>query len=251
VAGRTANIKVKLSSGAFTAELKKNERKVKQSAKRMGKSMGKELDTGFARGQKALRNMGKSMGRMIKQAGTLGAAFATAALVKDSVEIHKSFQDISFLVSKLPGQAMKWQEVQDLVTNAANKTTRTTKEMASAFRQVYVATGDLDYAKESLEMIGRAATASGAPIEQIAQVSEMVRRKWKVTGQAADEMLTAFIAKADKGGLSLDQLSTRLDAVAGEAAEMGLDGMMERRIWRMASPKPLGAFSILGWTSAW
>ncbi|MEA3225136.1 MAG: hypothetical protein U9Q07_04235 [Planctomycetota bacterium] len=185
--------------------------------------MGKELNSGFMRGQKALTNMSKSMGRMIRQAGTIGAAFATGALVRDSIEIHKSFQDISFLVSKLPGQQMKVAEVQTLVTDAANRTTRTTKEMAGAFRQVYVATGDLDYAKESLDMIGRAATASGAPIEQIAQVSEMVRRKWKVTGQAAEEMMTAFIAKADKGGLSLDQLSTRLDAVAGEAAELGLD----------------------------
>ncbi len=226
MAGRTANIKVKLSSGAFTGELKKTEAKVKASGKRMGKSMGKDLNKGFIRGQKALKSMVGSMGRMIRQAGTIGAAFATGALLKDSVEIHKAFQDISFLVSKLPGQAMSWREVQDLVTGAANRTTRTTKEMAASFRQVYVATGDLNYAKESLDMIGKAATASGAPIEQIAQVSEMVRRKWKVTGQAAEEMLTAFIAKADKGGLSLDQLSSRLDAVAGEAAEMGMDASM-------------------------
>ena len=104
MAGRTANIKVKLSSGAFTAELKKNERKVKESGKRMGKSMGRDLNRGFMRGQKALKSMVWSMGRMIKQAGTIGAAFATAALVKDSIEIHTAFQDISFLVSKLPGQ---------------------------------------------------------------------------------------------------------------------------------------------------
>lgn len=223
MAGKTANIKVKLSSGAFTGELKKTEAKVKASGKRMGKSMGRDLNKGFMRGQKALTNMSRSVGRMIKQAGMIGVAFATGALLKDSVEIHKQFQDISFLVSKLPGQSMKVAEVQDLVTQAAERTSRTTSEMAASFRQVYVATGDLAYAKESLDMIGKAATASGAPIEQIAQVSEMVRRKWKVTGKAAEEMLTAFIAKADKGGLSLDQLSTRLDAVAGEAAEMGMD----------------------------
>jgi len=220
---RAANIKIKLSSGAFTGELRRTEQKVKASGKRMGKSLGREMDAGLMRGQRALANMGKSLGRMIKQAGTIGAAFATGALVKDSLDVHKSFQDISFLLSRIPAQAMSWQEVQTLVTAAANDTTRTTKEMAGAFEQVYKATGDLKYSKEILNAIGRTATASGKPIEQIAQVAEMVRRKWKVTGKAAEDAIAQFVEKADKGGLSLDQLSSRLDAVAGEASELGMD----------------------------
>ena len=223
MSNRSAEIKVKLDPSAFRGGLKKGEQQVKASGKRMGKSLGREMDAGIKRGQKALKGMGQSLGRMIKQAGTIGAAFATGALIKDSLDVHKSFQDISFLLSKIPAQAMSWQEVQTLVTNAANDTTRTTKEMASSFEQVYKATGDLKYSKEILQAIGKTATASGKPIEQIAQVAEMVRRKWGVTGKAAEDAIAKFVEKSDQGGLSLDQLSSRLDAVAGEAALAGMD----------------------------
>lgn len=223
MASRTANIKVTLSTSAFTGEMKKTERQVAQSGKRMGQKLGKEMDNGFRKGQKALASMGKDMGRMIKQVGTLGAAFATGALVKDSVEIHKKFQDISFLLSRFPDQAKSWEEVQNMITGAANRTTRTTMEMALAFEQVYKAHGDAKAAAESLDMIGKAATATGAPVEQLAQVAEMIRRKYGATGKEAEEMMAKFVEGSNKGGLSLDSLSTRLDMVVGVAAEMGTD----------------------------
>ena len=223
MASRTANIKVTLSTSAFTGEMKKTERQVAQSGKRMGQKLGKEMDNGFKKGQKALVSMGKSMGRMIKQVGTLGAAFATGALVRDSVEIHKKFQDISFLLSRFPDQAKSWEQVQNMITGAANRTTRTTMEMAGAFEQVYKDVGDASYAAESLDMIGRAATATGAPVEQLATVAGMIKRKWGLTGKAAEEAMAQFVEGSNRGGLSLDSLSSRLDLVAGEAAEMGMD----------------------------
>jgi alkylhydroperoxidase/carboxymuconolactone decarboxylase family protein YurZ len=154
----------------------------------------------------------------------LGGTIATGMLVKDAVELQTLFRDISFLVERVPGQLLSWEQVQEMVTRSAARTGQTTKDMALAFREVYSATGDLQYSVESLDMIGVAATASGKSTVELATIAHMLQRKWGATGETMNDYMARFIEKLDRGGLGLDQLSARFDIVAGEAEAAGMTG---------------------------
>jgi hypothetical protein len=190
----------------------------------MGRKMGRAWSAGLGNVKKTIGGIGKTLTRHIKTMATLGGAVGTGALVKDAVELQTLYRDISFLVERVPGQIMRWKDVQELAEKSAKRTGQTTMGMAKAFRAVYAATGDLQFSKEVLDNIGLAATAAGRDTEQIAIIAHMVRRKWGATGDTMNEMMARFIEKLERGGMSMEDLTSRFDLVAGEAEAAGMKG---------------------------
>lgn len=241
---KTAAIRINLNYGSFQAGMRKLRTDVQKTGERMGRDLEKPLTKGMNSMKRSLAGMGSQLKNTIKNVARIGGTLATGLLVRDAMQLQKTYRDISFLVNRVPGQALKWQDVQKLVTKAADQTGQSSENMAAAFKEVYSATGNLQYTKDSLEMIGRVATASGKSTAEIATVAHMLKRKWGASAGDMESMMVRFIEKLDRGGLGIDQLSSRFDLVAGEAEAAGmrgergisqLFGMMEKLDARMGA----------------
>jgi hypothetical protein len=197
---------------------------VKGAGQKMGSALKKPMSAGLSAARKSLSGLGGEIKNTIKTAATLGGALAAGSLVKDAVKMQSVYRNISFSLSKIPGAAMDWNDVQTMVEENVERSGRSTEELADAFHEVFKATGDAEFARRAIETIGTAATATGEGVGSLAQASQLLKRKFDIGGQGIEDALTRFVNLTGAGGKSLDELTGRFAVMAGEASGAGLEG---------------------------
>jgi len=223
MAMREAGIRVSLKRGDFQAGVKRMTADVQKAGHKMSAAMSRGFVTAGKKMQSVMKGMDRQIAGSIKTMATFGGAFAIGGMIKNSIDLQKQFRDISFLVERIPGQTMDWKAAQELVTDSAMRAGQTIGDMASAFKEVYSATGDLEYTKGAIDSIGIAATATGKSTSELATIAHMLRRKWGATSENMNQLMAQFLEKLDRGGLGIDELSSRMDIAAGEAAAAGMN----------------------------
>lgn len=224
MARRDASVRLTLNAGSFAGGIRDLSRHVDAAGKQMGKAMSKPLQEGFKAGRDAAKGLMNDIKGALKAASTLGGAIGVGAGVKSALEMRTVYADLAFNISKVGKEAMTWQQIQGMIEPVALKTTRSSQEMASAFRTVFEATGDVGYSKASLESIGDAATATGYSVDALANAAQLMQRKFGASAEDMPEMMARFVEKVGVGGAGIDGLGNKFALMAGEAADAGMKG---------------------------
>jgi hypothetical protein len=190
----------------------------------MGSALSGPMSAGLGAAKKSMGGLFRSLKSSVGMALRLGGALSAGLLIKNAASIQSLYRDISFSISKIPGEALNWQQVQSLVEQAVENTGVGAEKLATAFHDVFRATGDLEFSKETIGLIGTTATASGEKVENIAKAAELMRRKFGIGNKEIREGLATFIQLTGSGGKSLDELTGKFAVMAGEAAGAGMEG---------------------------
>ena len=218
-----AQIKLTLDGGQFVGTL----RKVGDDTAKLGKQ-GQRTTTALQRGFDGAKKSAMGLGSVVKKGigllGGLGVAFSAGASIKQAVSLNARFETLAFRVQTATGALTKAAEIQDIVSNSAATTTRTSEEMAGAFEEVFGATKDLAFAKGVMESIGVAATATGEEVGTVATIAQQMQRKFGVSAESVSNSLAQIFEGAQQGGPSFQQLSDVIDTVGASLLQAGLKG---------------------------
>jgi hypothetical protein len=234
---KDAKVRLELAAGGFLSMLQEIERKAKElgqeiegvgeagekAEKKLHPALG-SIKKGFGAARDSIADLGKELKSTLGQVATLGGAVSFGALVHSAIELNDLFDDIAWNVNKVAGNAETVASVQRDIETAAADAKVPVEEMAAAYEKVFKSTGDLKYTKAALEVIGTTATASGESVENLANVAQLLQRKFKVASADLPEAMARFVEKTGVGGKSLDDLSNRFALMAGEASEAGMAG---------------------------
>lgn len=221
---REASIKVSIRRSSFNSDLRGMESQAGATGRKIGNAFRAPMSAGLTSIKQSIAGIGSQIKNTIKRAAQLGGALATGALIKDALEMQGVYRNISFSLSKIPGQIKDWQDVQSMVDTAVENTKQSADKLAESFHEVFKATGDAEFSATAMERVGYAATATGEKVESLAQASQLLKRKFGVTEDSLTDALTRFIQLTGSGGKSLDELTGRFAVMAGEARQAGMQG---------------------------
>lgn len=224
MAQRDASVRLTLNAGSFAGGLRDLSRQADATGRQMGKAMSKPLKEGFKAARNAAGALMNDIKGALKAATTLGGAIGVGAGIKSALEMRTVYADLAFNISKVGKQAMTWQQIQGMIEPVAKKTSRSSQELAGAFKTVFEATGDAEYSKTSLEAIADAANATGYSVDHLANAAQIMQRKFGASAEDMPEMMARFVEKVGVGGASIDAMGPKFALMAGEAADAGLKG---------------------------
>jgi hypothetical protein len=224
MAEREARVRLSMVTGSYLGGLQQ----VSAATKSMLASTAAMAKTAGLAGLSSMKTTALSMASSLKSAlssaVTFGGIAGLTMGIKKGLDLQATYKNLAFNIERATGQAVRWQDVQSTIENAAGATSRTNGEMADSFAKVFRATGDAKFAADSLKTIGTVATATGAEVDELANVTQLLQRKFGVTSNELPDALTRVIEKADAGGVGLGELGNRFALLAGEAAAAGLTG---------------------------
>ncbi len=224
MAAREASLKVTLQPASFQAGLRRMEQMTKASGQRMGRALKEPMSAGLKSAKQSMTGLMNGLKTGIKMAATLGGALSFAGLAKDAISMQNTYRNIAFNVNKVAGNTETWESIQTLVNSTVQKTGRSASELSEAFIEVFEATGDLEFARKSMETIGTTATATGHSIGALATTMQLASRKFDVGADGIDDAMTRMIEKTGVGGKGIEELTNRFAVMAGEAGAAGMKG---------------------------
>lgn len=224
MSSREANVKVTIKTGAAVAGLKTLERETRSTGGRMAAALSSSMKAGLGAAKSTIRDMVGNAVSTLKTAATLGGAFSVAKFVKDAVSMRAVLRDLEFQVNKTGTQAIRWQDLQAEIHRVTDKTATGQTELAEAFKTVFSATGDSKFALASLDAIGTTSAATGDNVAELANVAQLLQRKFGATAETLPEMMARFVEKTGVGGPALEGLGNKFALMAGEAQEAGFKG---------------------------
>jgi hypothetical protein len=224
MAAREASIKVTLLPQSFQSGLRRMENMTKSAGKRMGAALRGPMTAGLKSARTELGGMMSTLKNGVKTVATLGGALAFTGLAKDALQMQNTYKNIAFNVNKVAGNAVEWNDIQQMIADSVQKTGRNADDLSTAFMTVFEATGSMEFAKKSMDIIGTTATATGHSIDALATTMQLASRKFGVGPDEMEEAMTRMIEKTGVGGKGIEELSSRFALVAGEAANAGFKG---------------------------
>ncbi len=224
MAQRDAAVRLTLNAGSFAGGMRDLSRQASSVGQQIGRAMSGPMKAGFKAGRDAAGALMNDIKGALKMATTLGGAIGAGAGIKSAIEMRSVYADLAFNISKVGKEAMTWQQIQGMIEPVAKKTSRSSQEMAAAFKTVFEATGDAEYSKTSLESIADAANATGYSVDHLANAAQIMQRKFGASAKDMPEMMARFIEKVGVGGAGIDGLGPKFALMAGEAAEAGMKG---------------------------
>lgn len=224
MAQRDASVRLSLNAGSFAGGLRQVSREASRVGTQIGRAISVPLKAGFAAGRNAAGALMNDIKGALKAATSLGGAIGAGAGVKNALEMRSIYADLAFNISKTGKEAVTWQQIQTAIEPVALRTSRTSHEMAGAFKEVFEATGDAEFTKASMDTIADAANATGYSVTQLANAAQIMQRKFGASTQDMPDMMAAFVEKVGVGGASIDSMGPKFAAMAGEAAAAGLKG---------------------------
>jgi hypothetical protein len=221
---KTATIRTDLKDGGVTRGLRKMVQGFKGAGRQISTSMKASFKEGFKGAKKGFEGLVKDTGGLMKTAATLGGAFTVVGLAKSAIELQQKYRDLAVNIGSATGEAVRWQDVQETIQGAAQKTKRTSEEMAAAFETINKATQNAEFAAAALIPIGQHATASGKDVLLLADSVQVLQRKFDLAAKDIPGALAVIESKVDQGGELLESLPQKLDQLAAAAVGVGFEG---------------------------
>lgn len=216
-------LRLALDSGDFIGSL----RKVSQQSEKAGKKGAKDFKI-MAKGMEAAKKQAAGLGDKLKSGialvGSLGAAMVGLDRVKGVVNLDAQYRKLAFSIRVATKQAHTSADVQKVVNEAAAATSRTSEEMAAAFGEVFGATKDLEFTKKVMNDIGAAANGTHEEVATVAEITQKMSRKFKVSAEDMKDALAQVAEGANQGGPNFQQMSETMDAMGATMIAAGLKG---------------------------
>jgi hypothetical protein len=224
MATEESKIVVSVERGTFKSSLKGMEREVAASGTRMKSSLSGAFSAGMGNVKNSIKGIFSGIGQHMKTAMTFGGAIGAGVLIKDALQLQTLYRNIAYNMGKMPGQAMKWQDVQALVSRTVANTGAKAEDLAAAFGKIAPEIGNLEGSKKTLEAIGILATATGGSIDTFSDVAIRAVEKFKISTDRLPEAMSQFESLTGIGGPALDDLGRRFGMMAGAASDAGFTG---------------------------
>jgi|GEM_PF-5916594 hypothetical protein len=223
MATEEAKIVVNIERGAFKTALKGMEGEVASSGRRMKSSLSGAFSAGLGNVKNTIKGMFSGIGGHMKTIATFGGAIGAGVLIKDALHLQTLYRNIAYNMSKIPGQAMRWQDVQAVVNKTVEKTGAKAEDLATTFGNLSQEM-DLESAKKTLEAIATMSTATGKSMESFTDVAIRGVEKFKISTNDLPEALAQFESLTDIGGPKLEELGRKFGLLAGAASDAGFVG---------------------------
>jgi hypothetical protein len=220
---REAAVRLTLSNAQFVTSIKR----AGDEVDKVGKKGQKSFDLfGAAAGgaRKSIMNLGGAVKNVLALAGSLGGAFTVGSAIKGALDLQRAYRQIAFGVRDANGRMLEAAAVQKTVERSAAATGQANADMATSFRGLIDATGDVDFARDTLDALGHTSMATGAELSTLVMLADQLHTKF---GVAADQMQTTFaqvFANAKKGGPSFAEFSEVMGSLGAEMLAAGLTG---------------------------
>lgn len=224
MSNREASLRVTIKNQGFLAGMRQLAGNANRAGDRIGKALSEPMKKGFQNATSSMKGMLGGLTGHMKTVATLGGAVSVGKFVKDAMEMQTVYRNIAHNAAKVDDSVRSWRDVQAMIEPIADRTGQNVHELASAFDKVLTSTGDLDYAKASLEAIGTVATASGQDASKYGDLMQMAYRKFGVAGEDAAELIARLDRQLGVGGASIDDISNKFGVMATEASEAGFKG---------------------------
>jgi hypothetical protein len=221
---KTATIRADLKDGGVSRGLRKMVQGFKGAGRQISTSMKASFKEGFKGAKRGFEGLAKDSAGLMKTAATLGGAFTVVGLAKQAIELQQKYRDLAVSIGSATGEAVRWQDVQDTIQGAAEKTNRTSEEMAAAFDTINKATQNAEFAAAALIPIGQHATASGKDVLLLADSVQVLQRKFNLAAKDIPGALSVIESKVDQGGELLESLPAKLDQLSAAAVGVGFEG---------------------------
>lgn len=188
-----AAIRVTADTAPFQADMRKAEKKVKGTAKKMEETLGSSLKRGFGEGKTAAKNLLGSVRDITTQVLTLGGAAGAGALVVSAVQAEKANIALANILSAVQDKTVGVAEAQKLVADAA------------------LATGEsMDVIRISAQNLTTAAKA-GMDLEDVLVRSTKMAQRFNVEGGKMSEIWGRVIGGGFAG--SVDEAEALIEQV--------------------------------------
>lgn len=220
---KEASVILKLKIGDFVGSLRQVSNEIANAGKKAASSIAPGTKS-LQSMRKASMDLGRSLVGTISNAAKFGGVFAIGGAVKHAQDMQGKYGDLAFTIGRVTGKAMKWQDVQKQIEPVAIATTRSSDELADAMKRIFAETGDAKYSAAALFAVGKAATASGKPVEELADLAGVLQKKYGATAATLPGMIATALEKTSGGGASLEQVVGSFGKLAQEARAAGLTG---------------------------
>lgn len=220
---REAAIRATLNTAGFIGGLRQMGDATKSYGRAASKALKEGLAEGAREGQRVLRESGARVKELLTTGATLGGAFSFEESIKGAVEMNSKFRQIAYAVTDATGEATSWQEVQEKIEGSATATHNAIGGVADAFELVRQKTNNVRFAEESMDSVGKFATATRLDLNLVGGAAASLQQKFGATAEAVPKML-AEILKAGKGNAGFQEIAPQIDRIGAISMEAGLKG---------------------------
>lgn len=193
---------------------------------------GRDADRFSARLQGSLRGASQAISAFASKAGSELQAFAGRELGGSLGSNARGVLQLRDAISALAVSSGRGGEIVGSLKEQIQKTATAANQLqgnvTEALQAFVEKTGDLDTARKNIELYGKAATATGAAVKDLALVGVELSDKLGIKNQASSFAILATQAKA--GAIELKDLATkgpRIFSVAASAGATGERGLRE------------------------
>lgn len=220
---REAAVRLTLSNAQFVTSMKQAGDVVQGTAVRSKKSMdafGASADK--VKGK--IDAIGGAARMATRYAISLGGAFTIGSSLKDAVMLQRSYRQIAFGVRDANGQMLRAADVQRVVERSAAAAGQKNAEMATTFRDLIDATGDVGFAEKALTAVGTTALATGEELSTVGTAADQLHTKFGVSAAGMMDALAQVFGAAKQGGPKFSEFADVMSNVGAEMMAAGLDG---------------------------
>jgi hypothetical protein len=149
---------------------------------------------------------------------------ASSSSARGAVASEAQFKKLSFAIRAGTGDMVAWTEIQKRAHVVAKETAQSSDELGAVMAEAFHETGNVEFMFNSIDQVAKVATATKEPIETLGRVANQVQKQFGVAGENMGSALTTAFSAANRGGLTLDEMSEKLGLIGANAKEAGLTG---------------------------
>jgi hypothetical protein len=225
VAGKTreASVKLTLDGGQYLVEMRKIGDEVETQQKRATKSAGL-WGSGISKVGDNFSRLGGAIKNVVGMAATLGGAFSFGAALQQTAALQAEMKSLAVAAADGGATMVNWKELQEETIGTAKEWARANEEVAQSMAMLRDETGDLDFARGTIDEIAKQATRTGKPMSVLTGIVGSLNEQFGITEDQVPEALQAVIEGGRKGGVTIEELSGQLERVGPSAQLAGLRG---------------------------
>ncbi len=229
MASKVASVRLGLDPSGF----KRGLQETTDASKAAGSNIGRNLRSGLAEanrgGVEALKGAGSKVRDALGGVGALIGVTGFGAIAKGALDTEQKFRTLVQGVARGTGQIVAWADAMKVAQGVSDSLGKSigTGELGDGLQTLFTASGDYQFAIDSLQAVGTAAAASGKPVTALAAIAGDLNEKFGVTAAEMPEALNTILSQAERGGLEFEEISGaigRLGAAAKQAGIQGTDG---------------------------
>jgi chemotaxis protein CheY-P-specific phosphatase CheC len=186
-------------------------------AERDAKSFGSTLSNALKGAGKDIAAFGYATGKSLASLAT--GNLGIAAQAKSVLQLRDSISALAVMAGKGADAVEPLRQQIHAISTASNQMQSDVVDALSAFTE---RTGDIETARRNMELYGKAATATGTSLQDIAYVGAELSSKLNIKDQANAFAILATQSKA--GSIELRDLATKGPKIFAAAANYGLTG---------------------------